>query len=223
MATRLQIVNGALARLGEDRVQSLPDTADPNADDLATDVADIYFQERDALLDGTPWSWLTQRYELPRDPSYGDAGYDRLRANYRFLLRSPRIGSVRAIFDAEAAIEPRVVGWTRQGQHIYADFPRAWTDDQRQIAEEVFPNLFVKALSLHLTAAMAMQITEDVPSANFWRQRAMEALADAQRVDAQSKPPEAITDFDWVQQRVSGTYGYTDARDARSLSEASRA
>ena len=226
MATRLEIVNAALARIGDDRVQSLPETAefDPNADDLATTVADVYFQERDALLDGTPWSWLMERYKLPLDAGVAHEGTlgKRPDGRYQFILRNPRVASVRAIFDAERAVVPRVEGWTREGQYILADFKDAWTDDQRQIAEEVFPNLFVRALSLRLTAELALALTEDVPTANKWDMRAQDALADAQRIDAQAKPSEAITDFEWVQQRVSGTYGYVDKRDLASLSEASR-
>lgn len=215
------IVNAALARLGEDRVQSLPETVefDPNADDLATDVADIYFQERDALLNGTPWSWLSERYAVPKDASYDGTGQA---YRYRYVLRNPRVGSIRAVFDGEAAITPRVEGWVRQGRYLLATFDGLWTDDQRQIGEEVFPDLFVRALSLRLTAEMALQISEDVPTANTWAARADAALQDAQRVDAQSKPPEAIQDFDWVIDRVSGTYGYTDHYDVQSLSEASR-
>ena len=222
MANRMQIVNGALARIGEERVQALPVTEEErqNADDLATDVADIYFTERDALLDATPWSWLTERYALPRDPTYQGEGKA---YPYRYVLRNPRVGSIRAIYDAEAAEIPRVEGWTRQGRHVLATFPAAWTDDQRQIAEEVFPNLFVLALTRRLAAELALQITEDVPTARYWDAKAGIALANAQGVDAQSKPPEAITDFPFVQARVSGTYGYGsfDPRQIAGLSEAS--
>ena len=248
MATRLQIINGALARLGEDRVQSLPATIefDPNADDLASDVYDIYFTERDALLDATPWSWLTERYQLPASQRYvestsgvfirgpvppnetlaeGERFTNKRQDEMReFQLRNPRVASVRALFDTQTAERSVTVGWTRQGQYIYANLEQAWVDDQRQVAEEVFPNLFVRALSLKLTAEMAMQITEDVPSARYWDQKAQAALQDAQRVDAQSKPAEGITDFEWRDFRISGTYGYTHtAREIEGLSRASRA
>ena len=196
MASRLDIVNAALAHLDERPVDTL------EGDELrgnAAKAARIYPILRDEMLSAFPWSWLIERKRLARAPL--DEGEQPPFPN-KFQVPTLNVRSIRAVYSSLNALEPDVDAWTQQGAFLYAAFPNAWVEDQRKVVEEAFPDLFVSALTMTLTSRLAPSITEDIPSANWWKGQADMVLADAKRVDSQSKPTQVLPHFEFVEARV---------------------
>ena len=193
-AAEIRAIAGAL--LGEVGITD----ADP---ELASGIVRIYDIVRDELLYETPWSWMLRREKLP--PSPLDPG-ETPRYPRKFSLPDSNIGQIRALYstDDDMAI-PKVYGWTREGNWIYASWDSVWLEYQTIVDEEAFPALFVNALSLLLAARCAVLVLEDPDMGMHFERLADNAKAKAQRVDAQSKPPESITNFSYIEAHYGGT------------------
>lgn len=220
MATRLTIANAALADLGEDLLQfATPQAAaeftsgaliDPE-DDIQARVAAIYPQVRSKMLAAHPWSWLSERASLRAVPAAQGEDKTAWPYTYRYAVPNPFVGSIRAVYDRveqQSESIARTNGWDVKGAYLYASFSPAFIESQVDTAEEAWPDLFTNAVTLLLTARLAMSIKEDLPTMNAYLREAKEALADAMRVDAQSHPVQVVQHFEWVESRVNDTFGY---------------
>ena len=217
MGTRLSIINAALADIDEQPLEfesaaaaaAFGDagTIDPE-DDLQRKAAAIYPQVRAALLNAYPWSWLTERYAVSTLPAR--AGEDATAWPYpqRYRLPNPYVGNLRAVYDRLVPETPRPDGWSVQGGFLYARFDVGFIEDQRQVDETVFPQLFENALVLKLASRFAMAVKDDIDTMRIYAQMAAEALKDAKRVDAQGQPVKAIPRFEWEEARVAEVFGY---------------
>ena len=228
MADRLIMLNAALAELDEEQLHfateqdalafSANGVADPE-DDLQTRCAAIYRQVRAELTIAYPWSWLTKRVALGEVPAGNQDDVGTWPWRYRYAIPVQDVASIRALYDESAvtpgstnarldAPRPRVDGWTVHGTYLYASFRPAWADVPPDVAEEAWPRLFENAMTQALAARLSMSIKDDLPTTRYYDQLAQRALANAKRVDAQSKPNTAITRFDWEEARFSGFGSY---------------
>ena len=226
MATRLSILNAALAELGEEPLYfATPDAAaafstagifDPE-DDMQARAAAVYPQVRAELLNAYPWSWLTERarlLEAPYDPQARPP--DRPAAEWpfpnRFHVPYPDIAIIRAVYSTlQSSVDERIAepdGWTVQGPFLYAVFAAAYVEAQRDVAEEAWPQLFVNAITQACAARLSLSIKEDLPTTRYYDQMASLALDNAKRADAQSHPGQVIPRFEWVEARQSGFSDY---------------
>ena len=216
MATRLTIINAALAELGEQPLEFEDEAAaaafgdtgvvDPE-DDLQRIVGAIYPQVRADLMNAHPWSWLTERAPLTELPAQQGENATAWPYPRRYRLPNPFIANVRAVYDATATGRPRTTGWTVQSGYLYAAFTIGYVEDQRQVDETVFPQLFENALVLALVARFAMPIKEDLDTRRIYEGLAEKALNNAMRVDAQSHPVSTIPTFDWEEARLTEEFG----------------
>ena len=217
MATRLELINRALALIGEQSLEfESPEAAaafgdqgvvDPE-DDLQRIAGAAYPIVRAAMLFAHPWSWNTRRDVLVAHPATGNDNVGEWPYPMRYRLPSPEIGIVRAVFDQNASQSPRTTGWEVQNGYLYATFDVAWVDTQRQVDETVWPELFANAVTIGLAAELAMPIKEDVDTMRIYQRKAEAALNDAMRVDAQGQPVKTIPRFDWEEARLAEQFGY---------------
>ena len=234
MATRLDVINSALAELAQEPIEA--DPLDPvfaaggeDADELPVLLEDetvlavyrIYPQVRADMLNAHPWTWLEEQRQLAaaaehdRDEPGADgfALTDAERATfpyrYRWLKPHPEIGVIRAVYqgDSSRSGRPQVDGWRPEGDWVYTDFTPVTLVYQSVKAEEGWPQMFVNAMVLALAARLALPITYDIDTKRTVAADAARALANAQRVDSQSHPPEVITDFGFVQAHLTGFGG----------------
>lgn len=217
MATRIGLINKALARLGEFPLEFADDDdraafGDPNVtyyeDDRAEMASLIYPEVRTTLLNAHPWSWLAERASLvKRERQADETAEDEAAWPFpnRYRLRNQHIGAVRAVFESGRVSQPRADAWTIQGGWLYADFEVAFVEYQRQISEEAFPDLFANAMIMALCAEFAMPIKDDLPTQARFRQLAELALNDAKRVDGQGHPIQVLPVFEWEEARLAGT------------------
>ena len=216
MGTRLQIINAALAELGELSLEFENEaaaaafgdagTVDPE-DDLQRITGAIYPQVRANLLNAHPWSWLKERQVLIALPAQEGENAAVWPHPNRYRIPNPFVSSIRAVYDKLVSDRPRPDGWDVQGGYLYAGFELGFIEDQRQVDETVFPQLFENALVLALVARFAMPIKEDLDTRRIYEQVAERALPDAKRVDAQSHPVAVLPRFEWEEARQAEVFG----------------
>ena len=203
MATQAEIKDQAVALLGEE-------IGIYQAPDIRAAVDAFYPTVRDELLYGYPWSWAITR-QVMTVPLQQNAAPTDHRYPYVFNIPDPDVGQVRALYNsAEESARPLVTGWTREGNQIYARWPKIWIEYQRHIDETAYPALFVSALVPLLTSRAAIQVTQDPQIMAAWARVAEQARMTAEQVDAQSKPNEGIVDYSYVDAHYGGTGGFYD-------------
>lgn len=218
MADRLSIVNAALADIGDYPMEfeseeaaaefTADGTIDPE-DDTQRLVGSLYPQVKNTLLNAHPWSWLTARDMLVLSPAQGRDNIDAWPYRHRYQQPRQRIGNIRAVFDRAETDAVRVDGWVVQGAFIFASFNPAWIEYQRDVGEEAYPDLFVNALTLALTARLSFARTQDLDTLRVYERLAEAALNDASRVDGQSHPTFSLQKFDFIDARVGLDSFYT--------------
>ena len=222
MATLPDIKNAALSELGEvGTVSALVVDNELVVDpDVRQAVDDIYPAVKNGLLYGYPWSWSLERRKLEGRMSEDEANpvvaanpaLAQWRFKYRYpLLGSlPQIGQIRALYDRNDEFsEPRVSGWSREGDFIFARYDEVWLEYQRDLDEEAFPELFVSALIPTLASRLCQLVIEDTQAAQDFRRVAAEATRVARMVDSQSKPPEQIPRLAYIRARFGGFSGFS--------------
>ena len=216
MGTRLSNINAALAELREYPLEFESAAAaaafgdqgvvDPE-DDNQVITAAIYPQVRASLLNAYPWSWLTERQVLIAQPARGDENAEAWPYPNRYRLPNPSVGNLRAVYDKLVSDRPRPDGWRVQGGYLYASFEVGYIEDQRQVDETVFPQLFENALILTLASRFAMPLIQDIDTMRIYAQLAERALRDAKRVDAQGHPAAVLPRFEWEEARQGEVFG----------------
>ena len=233
MATRTEVANAALALLKENPIEFVPSGVGSEAafegagvfdeyDDVQFQVGSLYPLVRSELLNAYPWSWLMERARLLESPPTNtdgaiDYSLDALTApgggfSRRYAIPYTRVDSIRAIYSSPRSNNntPVVRGWQVFGSFVYTEpslDPPLYIDAQRDVAEEAWPQLFTNAMVDALAARLSLGLLFDLPTTRYLEQRAERSLTKAQRVDAQSQPPFALTSFDWLDARQGGDYG----------------
>ena len=196
---------------------------DPD-DVVQSTVHSIYPQVRDELLNAYPWSWLRTRARLDEAPLRPDEGGDGTVGGvsdaalaavtrgdwpfpYRFHKPRPLIGNIREVHGGTPATN-RTRGWEALGTYLYTEFRPVIAVYQGDVGEPAYPALFVTALSLRLAAALAWPLTQDNDAQRVFAQQAEMAVANAQRVDAQSALPQQFAGFAWAESHAFGETGW---------------
>ena len=212
--SRLEIINSALARLGESQVESIDGGIDETSD-LAQTVLDVYGPMRDAFLASYPWdaTRIFERAETTSRDADGNVVPD-LGAvyPYRFSLQYPAIHAVRGVWQAVRGAGGKwtpsetaaTFAWTALGSVLQADFQPLFIEYQRPLVEEAQTFLTDEALILKLCAELAVTITYDLPTARYYEERARVAKETAERVEAQGKPAAQIQRFRLLRARYGG-------------------
>ena len=201
MATRLQIINGALAQLADDRLASFEDE---NPDDTAQTAQDVYPIVREKALVESSWSWLYERKALQPD-AWPERDQD---DPYRYRFQFPVNETLRALYLQRSSLSAEVEGWERQGRYVYANRAPIWYDAQLQgVDESQWPPAFVYAVMQDILAHIAFASTWDLPTKTSYEHRAEMAYDRAKTLDAQGTPNESVQHFEWDQARVGGWWG----------------
>lgn len=202
------IISSALLELGAEEVQTDPDNleaADPN-DDLAIQSFAIYETTKLQLFNKYPWSWALERKQLQEvSPQSTDANTQRSQYTHVYLVPEATIGNIRGVYQNLDIEEPALsYGWALRGTFIYADYNPLYAEYLRDVGEAAYPGLFISALVQELCHRFCLAIIQDPQQANMYRRNAMEALADATRVDSQSKPTNRVRRYRLVDAHYGG-------------------
>ena len=217
MADRLTIANAALLELGQRHLEfASPEDAARFGDAGVVDpedvgqqrIAAIYPQVRNTLMNAHPWSFLQETHRPQSAPWPEDTENEFAEEyKYRYRITYPWVGSIRAVFRKNQPNTPETEGWRIEGGYLISRFEVTLIREQRQVAEQAWPQLFVTAVTLALAARLAMPILYDQEVERSFMRKAEIALNDAMRVDAQSQPPNVVPRFGWLEARFNGIYG----------------
>lgn len=222
MASRLDIANAALIELGgfplefatpEDAAQ-FGDRGQADPEDIGQQrIAAIYPQVRNTFLNAHPWSWLAETH-TPQGapwPADGEVGAPapelRQKWPHRYSLTYPWVSSIREVYLKGRENRPDPFEWTVEGGYLLSRQEVSLIKDQRQTAEESWPQLAVTAMTLALAARLVMPVLYDQEAERSYMRKAELALNDAMRVDAQSQPASVVSHFELLEGRFSGVFG----------------
>lgn len=184
-ASEVDIVNGALRRLGDKPITSLTD------DTVRARLANGLFTEvRDSVLRAHPWNCAVNRVELALIVATPSHGYD-----YQFQLPTDpyclRILSVNALLgDNDPGDE-----WKVEGRKLLCN---SSTAKIRYIGQVTDPNNFdsmlYEAIMLRMAAEMAYPITGSTSVATLMWNLFETKMKEARGVDGQEGTPEQAND-----------------------------
>lgn len=173
MNSKISIINSALSRMGERKIDDLED-------DTSTAILmnQNYDHIRKQMLRVHPWSFVRKRVRLSPVQEQPTFGYMNA-----FALPS----------DLVRILNPNVQNWEVEGRYILAD-----TDNLELIyicdngKEQEFDDLFVECLILQLVAEMCKPITGSSAAGDAAFQKLQEQLRLARAISGQERPAQKI-------------------------------
>ncbi len=183
MASETQICNGALQRLGKERISSLSD-----ASKAARACNFVYADERDKLLRKHLWGFARARVQLAADsvgPAFGPANYFTLPSDcLRILKPTDRIAGVTiAQF---FGMPGRIFDWQIEGRKIVTSWSAPL--DVVYIRQVTDPNmmdvLFRDLLEIRIAFRTCKELTDSNQLKESLRIDMKEATTEAKRANA---------------------------------------
>lgn len=148
MQTRLEIIDAALERLGE---EPLGDETAPGA---STHLA-VWRGVTGHILSVNPWSFNTVTRRLARLSETPPLFYA-----YQFALPSDMLGAPRAVYDRADEKTP-YTKWEILDGTLQADASDLWLKMDRQPSPAMWPGYFVELVTRALMAEFALSVRED--------------------------------------------------------------
>ena len=177
MATKLSVINQALAYLGNPVVSTL-NIADP----VINALSQIYDAEKLNLLSFHPWRFATKWAQLV--PSSATSPYPHYA--YAYELPLDYITAYNTYFWADYQIV---------GQLILSNQNPPWLWGYiYDVNETDYPGYFTLAMSHQIAAKSATLLTENPEIAKYWQEQATVQNMRAQNRDATAVPATAIKD-----------------------------
>lgn len=173
MAAQIDIVNGALAELGEQALSSMSEDSEP-----AIVASQIYTQVYHDLLSKAPWRFATKKATLSllvTDPLNEWSS--------QFQMPSDCLRVMRVFPDQDYDI---------YGDKIFAKTDQLDVDYVYKVDETYLPAYFVRLLVLELAVRLCMSITANASLKAQLNQEKVYQFAAALSADAQQQPNRRI-------------------------------
>lgn len=199
MASKTDIANRALTKLGEDRITDLLDDTE-----RARTLNSLYNICRDAELRAHVWNFATKRASLPRlvdVPAYGFAYQYQLPSDLVRLIQVNEWWYWRGGADFYGANNAE---YQVEGRLILTDYNAplpiryvASIDDPG-----LYDALFVEAFACRLAMECCERLTQSNTKLQAVQQQYMMSIREAVRADAVENPPQALPDESWMISRL---------------------
>lgn len=188
MASKTDISNRALSKLGEQRVSNV-DTDDIKAAKVIRHMWDII---RDAMLTAYPWNFAIERTQLAKDGTSPAWGYDN-----RFQVPSDFL----ALLEIKNTPDYRIEGGyilTDEGSPLYIRYIKRVTDTGS------FDPLFVEALATRLAFEACEELTQSNTKKQILASELNQNIKEAYASDAIQDPPQYLQIDSWITAREEG-------------------
>lgn len=198
--SKQSICSSALNLLGEAAIASLEEDTD-----AARSCAQLYDNIKWALLAAYPWSFSKKKTRLPRLVAAPTSVW-----RYQFTLPTDRVGDVFALFPTDDVGGRALKNFDVQGGVVLYNDTELWIDYQYNVGESAMPPYFVQLLIYALAADLAMPITEQLTTAQYWREVAFGSPSENNRgghfrvatgIDSRGRPPPIIESDDLIETR----------------------
>lgn len=204
MASKVEIVNLALRKLGAGRITALTDGVEP-----ARVMNDIYDMVRRAELRRSTWGFALRRDSLPALAAAPEWGFARAFALPADFLRLVQVGDIFAVPAQDNYVNSDNSLWAIESN---ADGVRVLLTDLaaplkiryvRDVTDETqFDALFCMALAARLAYEGCEQITGSNTKKDAAAGDYTDAMKQAVRTNAVERPPVSIADDSWLVGRL---------------------
>lgn len=187
MASKTDIGNRALSKLGEARVSNFDNTNN----EKARVINDMYEIVRDDLIASFPWNFAIQRAELAEDPTAPIYGFQK-----KYQVPSDFL----ALLDIRDRPDYRFEGsyiLTDEGAPIFIRYIRQITN------EGDFDAVFTEAFASRLALEACEQITQSNTKKQLLTQEYEANISRAYSNDSIQNPPQELVDDEWLLARES--------------------
>lgn len=192
MASKTEIANRAITKLGEDRVTNV-DTENVKSAKTIREMWDI---ERRALLSAFPWSFAITRVQMAREVSTPAWGY-----SYQYALPSDFLALIEIYGDPDYSLESDATGGQRiltdEGGPLYIKYIRDVTNTSE------FDPFFVASFA----SKLALEACETITQSNNKKQVLFDeyrlSLKAAYAGNSIQNKPQGVQDTDWGTARGS--------------------
>lgn len=199
MASKTDIANRALTKLGDDRIIDLLDDTE-----RARTINSLYNSCRDAELRSRVWNFAVRRVSLPRlatVPAFGFA-YE-----YQIPSESLRLIQVAELWNwwgLEDYVTSSTAEFQVEGRKILTNHnaPLPIRYIERIDDPGLYDALFVESFACRLAIEACERITQSNTKLQALEQQYKENIRMAVRVDAIENPPEQLPDESWMLSRL---------------------
>lgn len=199
MASKTDIANRALTKLGDDRIIDLLDDTE-----RARTINSLYNSCRDSELRAHVWNFAVRRVALPRlatVPAFGFAYEYQLPAEN---LRLIQVGECWNWWSLQDYISGSIAEFQVEGRKIVTDIgsPLKIRYIERIDDTGLYDALFVEAFACRLAIEACERITQSNTKLQALEQQYKETIKMATRVDSIENPPEQLPDESWMLSRL---------------------
>lgn len=188
MASKTEIANRALAKVGDSRVSNI----ETDGSEKAEIIREMWDNVRDSLLQSYPWNFAIKRVQLAVDGSSPSWGW-----NNRYTLPTDFLALLEIKDDPDYVIENGYI-LTDASAPLYIKYV------YRVESAGSFDPMFAEALS----ATLAVQICEALTQSNTKKQILIQereaVIAQAYAADAIQDPPQRLQPDVWLTSREDG-------------------
>jgi hypothetical protein len=196
----LSVCSDSLLMLGAKPIASFTEGTDE-----ASICDRLYPDIRDQALMMYPWSFSFKKVQCARLVTIPVTEY-----KYEYQLPSDRLGSPRAVYDANEVGSPVRNDYRIMGDKVLTNYEEVWVDYQYSVSESSMPVFFVQLLKYLLAWHLSVPITDQTEKAQYWQGVATGSpsengrggyMRQAMNIDGQGQPINAINDFSLINVR----------------------
>jgi hypothetical protein len=196
----LSVCSDSLLMLGAKPIASFTEGTDE-----ASICDRLYPDIRDQALMMYPWSFSFKKVQCARLVTIPVTEY-----KYEYQLPSDRLGSPRAVYDANEVGSPVRNDYRIMGDKVLTNYEEVWVDYQYSVTESSMPVFFVQLLKYLLAWHLSVPITDQTEKAQYWQGVATGSpsengrggyMRQAMNIDGQGQPINAINDFSLINVR----------------------
>lgn len=199
MASKTDIANRALTKLGDDRIADLLDDTE-----RARTLNSLYDTCRDAELRAHVWNFAVRRASLPRlaeVPAFGYAFQYQLPAD---SLRLIQVGDWWHWWGNQDYVTGSTSVFSVEGRMILTDFnaPLRIRYIERVDDPGLYDSMFVESFACRLAIECCERITQSNTKLQALQQQYDASIRAAVKIDAIENPPDQLPDESWMLSRL---------------------
>lgn len=199
MASKTDIANRALTKLGDDRITDLLDDTE-----RARTLNSLYDTCRDAELRAHVWNFAVRRASLPRlatVPEFGYAFQYQLPAE---SLRLIQVGEWWHWWGNQDYVTGSTSVFSVEGRMILTDFnaPLRIRYIERVDDPGLYDSMFIEAFACRLALESCERITQSNTKLQSIQQQYDASIRAAVKIDAIENPPQQLPDESWMLARL---------------------
>lgn len=199
MASKTDIANRALTKLGDDRITDLLDDTE-----RARTLNSMYDNVRDAELRAHVWNFAVRRASLPRLATVPAFGYGYEYQIPSESLRLIQVGEWWNWWGLEDYVSGSTAEFQVEGRKILTDYnaPLQIRYIARVDDPGLYDSMFIESFACRLALESCERITQSNTKMQSIQQQYDASIKAAYRIDAIENPPQQLPDESWILSRL---------------------